>query len=233
MKHKSVKPRYISHFRYFTGIRLHPLMFKYNTFSAILLKKLTHVNLSLGDAYKSQLPFIRINSTAVERCWEAWAASLSPFQTGFTNCSQHRRCILFLFTSSPTSPQSKLYTVWWTITCSEMFHGQTAAFSCDKRLRMAEGFSHMSSQVFLTGGGLHGSRSSTPTLTTSKWSLSSRQHSLRHIIQGANAEDILMQQARSKSILTSQARTVQLTSEVKVVNGYTLSLSECLFSDCC
>lgn len=94
---------------------------------------------------------------------------------------------------------------------------------------MAEGFSHMSSHVFLTEGGIQGSQSSTPALTTSKWRLSSCQQSPRHIIQGANAEDILTQQARSKSVLTLQARTIQLTSEVKVVNEYTMSLYERLF----
>lgn len=196
--------------------------------------QLKHVNLSLGDAYKSQLSSIRINSTVVERCWEAWAAQLCLLQTGFQNCSQRSPLHSLLVYFKSTSPQSKLYTVWWTITCSEMSHGQTAAFSCDKRLRMAEGFSHMSSQVFLTGGGIQGSRSSTPALTTSKWSLSSHQLSPRHIIQGSNAADVLMQQARSKSVLTSRARTFQLTFGLKVVNEYTPSLyMSTLFSDFC
>lgn len=38
-----------------------------------------------------------------------------------------------------------------------------------------------------------------------------------------------MQQARSKSVLTLQACTIQLTSEVKVVNEYTLTLHKRLF----
>ena len=55
-------------------------------------------------------------------------------------------------------PQSKLYTVRRAITCLEMSHGQRAAFSCDKKLRMAEGFSHESSRVFLTVEARRGSQ---------------------------------------------------------------------------
>ena len=109
----------------------------------------------IGRAYKLQFsPHIHIKSTAVARCPYALATLVHPFWTGFQHYSGCYQYVLFLFTLSPPEPQSKLCTMQWTITRSEMSYGQRAAFSCDNRLRMAVGFSHVSSQVFLTGGGI-------------------------------------------------------------------------------
>lgn len=107
------------------------------------------------NTYKLQFPpHIHIKSTAVVRCSYALATLVHAFQIGFRHYSGCHQCVLFLFTLSPPEPQSKLCTMRWTITRSEMSYGQRAAFSCDNRLRMAVGFSHVSSQVFLTGGGI-------------------------------------------------------------------------------
>lgn len=103
-----------------------------------------------------------VNSAAVERCLYALATLAQPFQTGFHHYWRCHQCILTLLTLCPPEPQSKLYTMRWTIACSKMLYGQRAAFSCDNRIRMAVRFSHVSSQVFLTGKGISGSQSSTP-----------------------------------------------------------------------
>lgn len=66
-------------------------------------------------------------------------------------------------------------------------------FDLIKGSEWQKGF-HTFDQVFLTGGGIRGSWSGTPALTTSKWSLSSHKQSWRCIIQGSSHVDSAVQE---------------------------------------
>lgn len=58
------------------------------------------------------------SSTATGRCIHAWETLVYLFQTGFPHCSKFHQCILPLFTLSHFT--SELFTMRWTMTCSEM-----------------------------------------------------------------------------------------------------------------